>query len=221
MSCAALRTMRSRGGSARACDARAPVTKEPSGLDYDRCHDPYSKSMTTVMIVQAPRAELPGMSEVRVLRPAASDTEAVLAMLRRCSRASLFHRFHGFTDGVAYFGGLLRDRPLDQTLLAWYGSNCIGVATLAVGAAGIFDLGILVEDAWQRRGIGTHLAVSLLDGARARGMTTVHADILADDHFLLHALRQVGSLTVSLECGTTAIDIDLRGPKLLRSPAPE
>jgi hypothetical protein len=56
-----------------------------------------------------------------------------MAMLGRCSRASLFHRFHGFSDGVAYFGVLLRDGPFEQTLLAWYGSTCVGVATLGVG----------------------------------------------------------------------------------------
>src|SRR5580692_9339990 len=79
--------------------------------------------MTSVMTVQAPSTPSPGVREVTVLRPAASDTEAVLAMLARCSRASLFHRFHGFTDGRAYFGALLRDRPLHRTLLAWYRST--------------------------------------------------------------------------------------------------
>ena len=76
--------------------------------------------MTIVMMIQAPSTEFHGASKVRLLRPAASDTEAVLTMLARCSRASLFHRFHGFTDGVDYFGALLRDGPVDETFLAWY-----------------------------------------------------------------------------------------------------
>ena len=99
-------------------------------------------------------------------------------MLARCSRATLFHRFHGLTDGVAYFGAQLRDRPSDQTLLAWYGSTCVGAATLGFGATGIVDVAVLVEDAWQRRGIGTQLTASLLDGARAKGVSIVHADVL-------------------------------------------
>jgi hypothetical protein len=98
------------------------------------------------MTVQVPSAPLRYDAEVTVLRPAVSDTEALLAMLSRCSRASLYHRFHGFSDGVAYFGALLRDGPSDQTLLAWYGSACVGVASLGVGAMGIFHLGVLVED---------------------------------------------------------------------------
>jgi GNAT superfamily N-acetyltransferase len=132
-----------------------------------------------------------------------------MAMLDRCSPATLFHRFHGFTDGAAYFGALLRDPLLDQTLLAWHRSCCVGLATLGVGTTGILDLGVLVEDAWQRRGVGTLLAASLLDSARATGVTTVHADVLGDDEFILRALRRIGRLTVTIESGSFSIDIDL------------
>jgi GNAT superfamily N-acetyltransferase len=165
--------------------------------------------MTSVMTVQAPGVPSGWMTEVVLLRPTASDTEAVLGMVGRCSRASLFHRFHGFTDGMDYFGELFRDRPLEQTLLAWHRSMCVGVATLGAGTTGVFDLGVLVEDAWQRRGIGTHLAESLVDCARARGLSTVHADVLGDDLFILESLRRIGPLTVSIESGSYSIDVEL------------
>ena len=165
--------------------------------------------MTSVMKVQAPGVPSGWVTEVTLLRPTASDTEAVLAMVGRCSRASLFHRFHGFTDGMGYFGALLRDRPLEQALLAWHRSRCVGVATLGAGTTGVFDLGVLVEDAWQRRGVGTHLAESLLDCARARGLSTVHVNVLGDDLFILYALRRIGPLTVSIESGSFSIDIEL------------
>lgn len=165
--------------------------------------------MTSVITVQDPSASPPKVVEVAVRRPTALDTEAVLAMVGRCSRASLFHRFHGFTDGVAYFGALLRDRPDDHTLLAWSGPVCVGVATLGVGATGIVDLGALVEDGWQRRRIGIRLIASLLDEARARGLTTVHADVLVDDAFILRALRRIAPLSVSPDRGSYSIDINL------------
>jgi GNAT superfamily N-acetyltransferase len=166
------------------------------------------------MIVQDPAVEFRDVSAVTVLRSAA-DIEAIVAMLDRCSRWSLFHRFHGFTDSVAYFGALLRNRSIDQTLLAWYGSACVGVATLGVAASGIFELSVLVEDDWQRRGIGTELAASLLDRARAQGATTMHADILGEDAFILQALRRLSPLTVAIERGILSIDIDLHCPELL------
>ena len=161
------------------------------------------------MTVQAAALGPGDGSEVMVRRSARSDTEAVLAMLARCSRASLFHRFHGFTDGVAHFTALLRDRPFDYTLLAWYRSTCVGVATLGIGATGVVDLGVLVEDAWQRRGIGTRLTESLLQDARAKGVTTVHVDVLGDDVFILRALGRIVPLTVSIEFGGFSVDIDL------------
>jgi GNAT superfamily N-acetyltransferase len=166
--------------------------------------------MTSVMMVQVPSdAQFGDVSDVQLLRPAPSDTEAVLEMLGRCSRASLLHRFHGFSDGANYFGALLRDGPVEQTLLAWYRSACIGVATLGAAAMGIVDLGVLVEDAWQRRGIGTWLVASLLVNARAEGVATVHADVLGDDRFILEALRRIGPLTVAIESGSYSIDIEI------------
>jgi GNAT superfamily N-acetyltransferase len=163
-------------------------------------------------MIQAPSAPSRGAAGVTVRRPAGSDTGAVLAMLGRCSRASLYHRFHGFTDGAAYFAALLRDRPAGQVRLAWSRSACVGVADLGVSETGIVDLGVLVEDAWQRRGIGTRLIASLLDDARAHGVTTVHADVLADDVFLLRVLRQIAPLRASAGSGSYSIDVDLRRP---------
>ena len=85
----------------------------------------------------------------------------------------------------------------------------MGAATLAAGAARIPDLGVLVEDAWQRRGIGTRLTALVVDRARSTGVTSVHADILNEDLFILRALRRLGPLTTTYEHGTVAIDIDL------------
>jgi GNAT superfamily N-acetyltransferase len=167
--------------------------------------------MTSVIVNQAPGSPLRDVAEVTIRRLVASDTGAVMAMLRRCSRTSLFHRFHGFTDGVVYFQALLRDRPDDQTLLARSGSTCVGVATLGVSATGIVDLGVLVEDAWQRRGIGTCLTTALLDGARAEGVTLVHADVLNDDVFILKVLRRIAPLTVATASGSISVAIDLSG----------
>jgi N-acetylglutamate synthase-like GNAT family acetyltransferase len=165
--------------------------------------------MTSVMMVQAPSPGLRDVSDVRILSPTPSDTKAVLEMLRRCSRTSLLHRFHGFSDGVAYFEGLLRDGPIDQTILAWCRSTCVAVATLGAKATGVVDLGVLVEDGWQHRGIGTWLVATLLVNARQTGVTTVHADVLGDDGFILESLRRFGPLTVAIESGSYSIDIDI------------
>jgi GNAT superfamily N-acetyltransferase len=163
--------------------------------------------MTAVIISQA-LAEGTGSQrlsvKIRTLTPA--DEAAVGAMMARCSRWTLFRRFHSFSDGAAYVRTLFGNRPDVHTLLAWYGAACIGIGNLA-GA----DLGMLVEDDWQRRGVGSSLVSALLDMARLRGMTRVHADVMGDDQFILRALRRLGPLAVSLQSGTFSVDLDLTG----------
>jgi GNAT superfamily N-acetyltransferase len=138
-------------------------------------------------------------------------------MVTRCSRTTLYRRFHGFTDGLAYTRSALQS-PGDDTLIAWSGSTCVGMATLNVGDGPVADLGILVEDGWQRHGIGSRLIEAMLDRARARGATTVHADVLSDAGYLLEILRRFGSMTVVIERGTFSAEIDLSGPLTQRSP---
>jgi GNAT superfamily N-acetyltransferase len=147
--------------------------------------------------------------EVRVAT--VDDGAAVLAMVARCSRSSLFHRFHGFTDGQAYTRRLFERQSVDGTIVAWDGSRCIGVGTLSRDEHGIADLGVLVEDAWQRRGIGSQLVALLMDAARADGVAHVQANILGEDRFLLDMLRRAGPLTATIESGAIFVGVDLMG----------
>jgi GNAT superfamily N-acetyltransferase len=154
---------------------------------------------------------------VRVLGASGSNTGAVLAMASRCSPTTLFNRFHGFTDGVAYFTALLRERAESATHLAWYRSRCIGLATIAPHGKETVELGVLVEDLWQRRGVGSLLVASLLPPAREKGVTTLHADVLSDDMLILGALSRIGPISMSVELDSISVDITLDGG--LRRPA--
>jgi GNAT superfamily N-acetyltransferase len=172
------------------------------------------KYMTSVIEVQEPDAGV-----IRVASASVADTEAVLAMVARCSRATLYHRFHSFSDGLAYTRALMTGGPSDDTLVAWNSSSCVGLATLGRNADGIADLGVLVEDAWQRRGVGRRLVVELLALLQARGESTLHADVLGDDAFILGTLRRIGRPTVSLKLGTYSVDVDLPTGAAARSAA--
>jgi GNAT superfamily N-acetyltransferase len=61
------------------------------------------------------------------------------------------------------------------------------------------ELGVLVEDGWQRRGIGTELLTRLVASARARGIDDIVADVLGEDGFVLSALRHMGTVVVNIE----------------------
>lgn len=180
------------------------------------------KYMTSVITPQAPpfgpsappsaadALELPAV-EVTVATASVADTEAVLAMVARCSPTTLSHRFHGPSDGVAHTRAVLQGRPGDETLAAWNDSVCVGLATLADDEQGTAHLGVLVEDAWQRRRVGSTLVAALVAGAAARGISTVRADVLGEDRFMLRVLRRIGPSTVSFGLGTFTAHIDLRG----------
>lgn len=143
-----------------------------------------------------------------VVRAWPSDVPAVVAMMRRCSRISLQHRFHGPTDGIAFTVDQL-ERNVDMLALAWEGPACVGMGALAPDSGGMFHLGVLVQDDRQRRGIGTRIVRSLTDRARCCGVRSVHADVLGDTGELVGALGRLGPTSVVLEHGTFSLDINL------------
>jgi hypothetical protein len=50
-----------------------------------------------------------GGVQIRVAAFQRGDAQAVLAMLMRCSAATLYHRFHGLTDGVSHITRVVAD----------------------------------------------------------------------------------------------------------------
>lgn len=148
------------------------------------------------------------MVHLGVTRAHPSDVPAVIAMMRRCSRMSLQHRFHGPIDGIAFTADQLR-RNVDLLALAWEGQRCVGMGALAPDPGGALHLGVLVQDDRQRRAIGTGIVRSLIEWARHRGARSVHADVLGDNGRLVRSLGRLGRTTVVLEHGTFSVEIDL------------
>jgi GNAT superfamily N-acetyltransferase len=134
--------------------------------------------------------------QVTVNALAETDLPAVIAMLGRCSRGSLYKRFHGFTDGVAHATEAVAGRGQDA-FGAWRASTCIGMASLAVDHEGYGEMGVLVEDRWQRRGAGSALVRALVARAKDLRLAGLIADIIADNYFLLPLLAQVGAITTT------------------------
>ena len=146
---------------------------------------------------------------MRVTAARTTDREDVLAMLGRCSTLTLYRRFHGASDGVAYVADLFGHDPVDAKVIAWDGPASIGLASLARDATGLLHLAALVQDSAQRQGVGTRLVAALVGRAHGGGASTLHADLLGDSHYLLDALRRLGPLRVSIERGALSVDIDL------------
>ena len=135
-----------------------------------------------------------------------ADMRAVSEMTARCSRDTIYHRFHGFIDLPTYLGTLLASEQ--KSVLAWWGGSCVGLASMGPGPRGQ-ELAVLVEDAWQRQGVGVAMLDALVDPARGQGFSLLHADVLFEDVFILGVLARYGRLQVELEYGDYSVAIHL------------
>ncbi|MFC5664120.1 GNAT family N-acetyltransferase [Kitasatospora misakiensis] len=156
------------------------------------------------------RLTVPAGAELTVRRADADDKAAALAMHGRCSPDTLRKRYHGPVRDA--------DRYLDHLLDARHGQ------TLAVEAADgrIVALGhlmwdddgaevaVLVEDAWQRRGLGLDLMRRMSALALEAGVNTVYAVTQSSNSGLIATMRRLAApLDYLVEEGTLVITAHL------------
>ena len=78
-------------------------------------------------------------------------------------------------------------------------------------AGGATEIAIVVEDAWQHRGLGAMLLDALLAAAEARGLRRFTADVLADNRPMLRILsRLVHIRRRDLEAGVLTLEFERR-----------
>jgi len=69
----------------------------------------------------------------------------------------------------------------------------LGIARYVINADGeSCEFALVVLDNWQRRGIGRHLMLALMDAARARGLKTMEGDVLASNQKMLKLVTNLG-----------------------------
>lgn len=144
------------------------------------------------------------------LRPGTPDDEAGLAaMLRLLSRDAAFMRFLiGFGEPKAWLvrGLLATGSDRGAVLAVLPGGTVVGHACWSVraeatgeggrppatppGSAGVCDVGVVVLDGWQRRGIGAALVEAAVTHAAAAGGTVLHLDVHPENRRLLASLRR-------------------------------
>jgi hypothetical protein len=85
------------------------------------------------------------------------------------------------------------------------------LASLIPGADGTAELGVLVEDAWQRHGIGRQLIARLL--ATARQITELTATVITQNAAVVSMLRQMpGEFSLTRDRTTISVRIQLHPP---------
>jgi GNAT superfamily N-acetyltransferase len=149
---------------------------------------------------------------VTVDRLMPADVDALLEMYDRCSRETRYRRWHGHlrTFPSAYLAALTAGADEHIAVVARQQSQVIGFASAAEIAPGVREIGVLVEDRWQRRGVGTRLQSALLAESVALGTRYVHAEVLATDAWLVDGLRTLGPTSVRTESGIITVQVALQ-----------
>lgn len=131
-----------------------------------------------------------------VLRPTSvADAPLVAALHARCSPQTRAQRSLPTRPGLtpSVLRRLVDDDGCTGVLaLTTDGGAAVGLANLSVVGSRTAEIALLVEDAWQGRGVGTALARKLVELAREEGLAELTAVSQADNHALTRVLRRAG-----------------------------
>jgi GNAT superfamily N-acetyltransferase len=149
---------------------------------------------------------LPEGDAITLRRADAGDLAAAGAMHERCSPRTLAMRYHGpVGDADRYLDHLLSPR-FGRTLAAQTASGrIIGLGHL-LWDGDETEVALLVEDEWQRRGIGAELLGRLVAMAVEAGCASVYAVTQSSNTGMVAAMRGLGlPLDFQIEGGTLVI----------------
>jgi len=157
------------------------------------------------------RAEL---ARTPCIRPArATDRPLLEAMHRRCSPASRYSRWQAPLAEMpaSYLAGVLAGADEHIALVAVDPAGPIVALASAVRQNDAWELGILVEDRYQRRGLGSALLAGLLDAMPADRRRRLQADLLAERAGLLRPLGRLGRVRIDWQDEVVHARIELPG----------
>jgi acetyltransferase len=151
--------------------------------------------------------------ELHVRQLVASDRPAVIGVFSGLSRQSRYLRY-GAAKSELTHADLDRltdvDPPRSDAVGAFVGHELVGLAQYAGGDEGRGpELGIVVADEWQRRGVGHALAGRLIARACALRHPKLHAQVLADNRAGLHFMRGLGFRSAAREGTFVVHELDL------------
>ncbi|WP_425424039.1 N-acetyltransferase family protein [Streptomyces ochraceiscleroticus] len=162
---------------------------------------------------------LPEGNHITVRRADPSDLAAAREMHDRCSERTLSLRYHGpVQDSARYLDHLLSPRH-GRTLAVETASGRLVALGHLLWDGDETEVALLVEDAWQRRGIGAELLERLVGMAAETGCESVYAITQASNTGMVAAMRGLGlPLDYQVEEGTLVITARPAG--LRRRPQP-
>lgn len=145
-------------------------------------------------------------NSITVRRADTADVDAARAMHDRCSQRTLAMRYHGpVRDADRYLNHLLSPRFGRTLAVRTASGRIVGIGHL-LWDGDETEVALLVEDDWQRRGIGTELLGRLVTMAVEAGCESVYAVTQASNTGMVAAMRGLGlPLDYQIEEGTLVI----------------
>jgi GNAT superfamily N-acetyltransferase len=164
----------------------------------------------------APMPEHFAYEDVAFVRAMPSDISRIEAMFRRCSVQSRRRRFFSPLPSApgGYLEEVLADRNKRHAFVVLCNGEAIGLAELHLTGPWSGVLALIIEDAYQHKGVGTAALQLLVCRARELGLRVLIADLLFENSVLLNTLRGVGEVSMSWEDGIFHVELDLASAEL-------
>ncbi|WP_433296503.1 GNAT family N-acetyltransferase [Actinoplanes sp. CA-030573] len=154
---------------------------------------------------------LPDGRELTLRTATPADAEAVVALHRRVSAASLRSRYLG---GGAPAESRLR-RLLEpaggRTLLAETADGRVVAMANLLAEGDLGEIAVLIDDEWQRRGIGTALVRRLMAWAAKGRFAALVAHTAADNVAMLRTLRRLGAGPAERDGAMVSVTLPVAG----------
>ncbi|MEU4244393.1 GNAT family N-acetyltransferase [Actinoplanes sp. NPDC026619] len=162
---------------------------------------------------------LPDGAELIVRPAAAEDTDAVRDLHARCSATTIASRYLGGVAPTDARMARLLQPTGGRTLVVTSGSTIVATASLlAEGDLG--EIAILVEDSWQRRGIGTALLRRLMAYAERSRFAALVAHTAADNVAMLRTLKRLGAGSTDRDGSLVTVTLPVPGRDSVGDEAP-
>lgn len=125
-------------------------------------------------------------------------------MFDRCTMATRYRRFHGPVKAIPgrYLTDALSGSASHHALVACPAPDLasapddgrvVALASCRTVGEGTAELGLLVEDAWQRNGLGSRLLRDLVTHADRAGLRVLEAQLLVEQSWITSLLRPYGT----------------------------
>ena len=151
--------------------------------------------------------------EVVARHPTPADGPAIEAMYARCSFESRYARFLAPLAAIPgrHLAQILVPGPAEEAWVAVRRDDPGTVLALGSWARDGTDaeLALIVEDSWQRRGIGSKLVRILGERASNAGVCRLTASVLTESRHVFRMLRSVlGPLSTRVDGHVSLVTID-------------